>query len=298
MSEEVKNTEAPAEAAATDTQAAAQGAPVSGPVPTPGVEQPAAPDLNISDLNAVKSIIDIATTRGAFKANELEAVGKTYNNNKTHKEITMAKEIKHVGKLKNTGDKVAVVFRTVPGESNHALILPVATLKDEIHDSLMKMIDSDQGQETNELGELMFSRTFPDGRPMLQAMEAEGRLKKMATDNIIMTPTPVSEIALSELNGLIAEQKGMTVDTLYTLVSGAPKEGAGDTAPAMDTLPSDEPVAAPSTDGALSDSDLAKSLRSQADSMYKEAARMRREADDLDPPKKKTSSKVKAEAEA
>ena len=79
MSEEVKNTEAPAEAAATDTQAAAQGAPVSGPVPTPGVERPAAPDLNVSDLNAVKSIIDIATTRGAFKANELEAVGKTYN---------------------------------------------------------------------------------------------------------------------------------------------------------------------------------------------------------------------------
>lgn len=38
-----------------------------------------APDLNISDLNTVKSIIDIATQRGAFKANELEAVGKAYN---------------------------------------------------------------------------------------------------------------------------------------------------------------------------------------------------------------------------
>jgi hypothetical protein len=37
------------------------------------------PDLNISDLLAVKSIIDIASQRGAFKANELEAVGKTYN---------------------------------------------------------------------------------------------------------------------------------------------------------------------------------------------------------------------------
>lgn len=36
-------------------------------------------DLNISDLLAVKSIIDIASQRGAFKANELEAVGKTYN---------------------------------------------------------------------------------------------------------------------------------------------------------------------------------------------------------------------------
>lgn len=78
MAEEVKNTDAPAEAAAT-TEKVAEGTPAGGPVPTPGAEQQASPDLNISDLNAVKSIIDIATTRGAFKANELEAVGKTYN---------------------------------------------------------------------------------------------------------------------------------------------------------------------------------------------------------------------------
>jgi hypothetical protein len=45
----------------------------------PAQQAPTAPELNISDLNTVKSIIDIATTRGAFKANELEAVGKTYN---------------------------------------------------------------------------------------------------------------------------------------------------------------------------------------------------------------------------
>jgi hypothetical protein len=36
-------------------------------------------DLNISDLAAIKSIIDVATQRGAFRAPELEAVGKTYN---------------------------------------------------------------------------------------------------------------------------------------------------------------------------------------------------------------------------
>ena len=36
-------------------------------------------DLNISDLNALKSIIDVATQRGAFTAAELEAVGKVYN---------------------------------------------------------------------------------------------------------------------------------------------------------------------------------------------------------------------------
>jgi len=40
---------------------------------------PAAPDLNISDLAALRSIVDVASQRGAFKATELEAVGKTYN---------------------------------------------------------------------------------------------------------------------------------------------------------------------------------------------------------------------------
>jgi hypothetical protein len=36
-------------------------------------------DLNISDLVALKSIIEVASQRGAFKASELEAVGKTFN---------------------------------------------------------------------------------------------------------------------------------------------------------------------------------------------------------------------------
>ena len=36
-------------------------------------------DLNINDLNAMKQIIDLASSRGAFKAAEMEAVGKVYN---------------------------------------------------------------------------------------------------------------------------------------------------------------------------------------------------------------------------
>jgi hypothetical protein len=38
-----------------------------------------APDLNINDLAALRSILDVASSRGAFKAAELEAVGKIYN---------------------------------------------------------------------------------------------------------------------------------------------------------------------------------------------------------------------------
>lgn len=62
MTEEVKNQEA-------------QTAPATEPVQ----EQASGPELNVNDLSALRSIVDVATQRGAFKATELEAVGKVYN---------------------------------------------------------------------------------------------------------------------------------------------------------------------------------------------------------------------------
>ena len=46
-------------------------------VQQPGTEAPST-DLTINDLNAMKVIIDIASSRGAFKPNEMVAVGQTY----------------------------------------------------------------------------------------------------------------------------------------------------------------------------------------------------------------------------
>jgi len=74
MTEEVQNPEVPA------------GSQPEAP------QQPAGPDLNVSDLVAVKSIIEIASQRGAFKANELEAVGKTFNKLNTFLESVAKKE--------------------------------------------------------------------------------------------------------------------------------------------------------------------------------------------------------------
>jgi hypothetical protein len=48
-------------------------------VPPTGPGSPAAAELTVQDLSVLKTIIEVAQTRGAFKANELEAVGKTYN---------------------------------------------------------------------------------------------------------------------------------------------------------------------------------------------------------------------------
>ena len=44
-------------------------------------------DLTINDLNALKTIIDIASSRGAFKPTEMVAVGQTYTKLSTFLEI-------------------------------------------------------------------------------------------------------------------------------------------------------------------------------------------------------------------
>jgi len=45
----------------------------------PAAEGQAPAELTINDLNAIKTIIDVASTRGAFRANEMESVGKVFN---------------------------------------------------------------------------------------------------------------------------------------------------------------------------------------------------------------------------
>jgi hypothetical protein len=206
------------------------------------------------------------------------------------------RSLKHIGRIQNTGAKVLVVFRTLPGESNMALVLPVAQLPDQYHDAIMSLVETEQAQDAFEFGEIMHIRPFPDGRPMLRAMQADGRLTKVPTDSVMMTPTTNDTVLLANLNTLIAEQKNCTIDELCTFVAGAPaiKPAVNDIDTVNDMTPAvDSDIPAPiraqaNTNTALSDRDLAKSYRSQADAMYKEAARLRKEADSLDPVIKKT----------
>ena len=200
------------------------------------------------------------------------------------------KNLKHVGKIKNSGSKVLVVFRTLPGESNMALVVQTAPMPDQYHNSIIDLVDSDTGQDAWEFGEILFARPFPDGRPMLQALQADNRLNKISTDNIIMTPTPNTEILLSDLNALIAEQKNCAIDDLCTFVKGAPAKNS------TEKKVEENVSAAASSNEVLTDRDIARNYRSQADAMYKEAARLRKQADDLDPPAKKAAKAKEAES--
>jgi hypothetical protein len=210
------------------------------------------------------------------------------------------RQLKHIGRISNTGAKVVVAFRTLPGDSGSALVVGVSTLSDSYHDALMTVLESDQGQDANEFGEIMHTRMFPDGRPMLQAMQQDGRLAKVSTATILMTPNTNASIPLNELNQLIAEQKNVAVDDLAGLVSGAPQNYKSEVKEVAKVTETKEPAPAraqAASNEVLSDTDLAKSFRSQADAMYKEAARLRKQADELDPPKKK-ATKATEEASA
>ena len=52
----------------------------------------------------------------------------------------MAKDTKHVGKMKNNSARIAIVYRTLPGETNNALVVGTSGLTDAYHDSLISLI--------------------------------------------------------------------------------------------------------------------------------------------------------------
>lgn len=197
--------------------------------------------------------------------------------------------LKHVGRMTTNSSKILVVFKTLPGDPDHCLVAGTAGLNDSYHNSIIELVDSTQAQDTYELGEILATRYFADGKPMLAALHQNNNLVRVATKDVEMTPNPNTSINLHELNKLIAEQRGVKIEDL-ALTDGKKSE-VRDVAKVTDltqTATSNE---------ALSDTDLAKSYRSQADAMYKEAARLRKEADTLDPQKKK-ATKVSEEASA
>ena len=199
---------------------------------------------------------------------------------------------KHVGRLKSNNSKVLVVFRTLPGDPYYALVLGTGGLSDSYHNAIVSLVDSQQAQDSNEFGDIMSIRHFPDGRLMLPAMHEDGKLVKVLTTDVLMTPNTTDSISLDQLNALIAEQKGLAIDELaFEIGATAEKEKL---ATENETVNPIKVVEQPAVQIELSN---ASDLRSKADALYKEAARLRKQADELDPPKKKTV-KTKESADA
>lgn len=197
----------------------------------------------------------------------------------------MAQELKHVGRVKATNKKCLVAYRTLPGDAHHCLIIPTENLPDLHHDALINLVESAAGQEAYEFAEALDRTQFPDGARMLPALHAAGRLIKATTSEIEMTPTTNISIQLSELNQIIAEQRGVAVDDLSLKGDNSAEKAIKAENESKPTAEVVSQVDATPTTFDSPDAE-AKFYRSQADKLAKEAAAFRRKAEELVPTKK------------
>ena len=207
--------------------------------------------------------------------------------------------LKHIGRH---GDrKVALLFREVPGEDHMCLVVYPDTLPTHIHNSIMSTLESPAGQAATNLSEVLHRNLLPDGRPQLEALHREGMIKKVPTNQVIVTPTAQSSVKLDEMNKIIREmeQGGEALKRLQEIdkntgfVDPAQKRKAeaeykrsqerGVTAPPVAPLVS-------SADSALDDKALAMNMLNQAKrmeieakGMIAEAARMKKDAQRMNP---------------
>lgn len=209
--------------------------------------------------------------------------------------------MKHVGHIKNTQKRVVVVFRELPGDADHCLVVDTDALPDWMHDNIITAVESPGAQASPNFYEYAQRTVFSDGSNMLNTLHSQGRLQKQATSNIVMTPNNSVSIALDELNALIREQTGGAPvvqpedDQLGVAASDAAKRATSRNITESATAPKADVV---------DNSDIAKNMLAQAEQFRAEAERLTAEAYEMEPSlkpatrgRKKTTAKTKATAE-
>ena len=213
-------------------------------------------------------------------------------------------QIKHVGK--NGDRKVLVLFREVPGDEHMCLVIYPEILNAAWQDAIQKVVESDVGQQANQLADALHRSYFPDGRPILETLHNERMLKKVRTSDVIMTPSTNASVRLDELNKLINEmnkgaeamQKLAEAEATRGLVDPQVKRAAEEKYKQEQLAKqqaADSRYIAPETlnapqDGVLSDRAIAanmllqaKRMEQEANSMIAEAARMKKDAERMVP---------------
>ena len=205
-------------------------------------------------------------------------------------------DLKHVGRIVSTGRKCLVAYRTLPGESDHCLVVQTENLPDEQHNALINLVESGSGQESGEFAEVLARANFPDGSIMLAALHTQGKLTKIPTSQVEMLPNFNVKINLAELNVLIAQQNNVAVDDLAIKSSSAKVEVKE--VGSVNNMPAENNDIGKTTSASVNETYVeptkfdsaeaeAKHYRSQADKLAKQAADMRRKAEELVPTKKK-----------
>lgn len=205
--------------------------------------------------------------------------------------------LRHIGKQ---GERnIAILYRQVPNEDHMCLIIQPDVLPAHWHDSIMKVLESDIGQQAEEFADALHRSLFTDGRNILETLHFEKMIKKVRTADVLVTPRAGANIRLDELNKMLNEMK-QGADAIKRMAENDASRGMvdGPTKRAAEQAFRDSrqpqstpaPAAQAPQDGALSDRDLASNMLAQsqrmeqeAKSMIAEAARMRKDAERMSP---------------
>ena len=109
--------------------------------------------------------------------------------------------IKHVGKHSNK--KIVLLFRKVPNEDHMCLVVYPDTLPRHIHDDIMAALESESGQQAKDFADYLFRFTMQDGNNALETLHKENMIKKVPTNQVIITPNAKSTVRLDELNEIL-----------------------------------------------------------------------------------------------
>jgi len=224
--------------------------------------------------------------------------------------------LKHVGK--HNDKRCVIVFRKIPDLEHMALVIYSDLLPRLVHDEVMRAVESPQGQEAKEISDVLFRTIMADGNNCLQSLHKNGMLKKVPTNQVLVTPTTTSSVRLDELNDILDEmQKGEeAVKRLQELDSSrgmtgkqAPRraeiqeigerrtrEAQGNTSAAemLSGLLSDSDLAAQRLEQAQKMEANAKQLLAEAERLKAEALSLSPKVDDVGTKTKKTTKKQAA----
>ena len=212
--------------------------------------------------------------------------------------------IKHVGR--HNQRKIAIVYKTIPDEEHMALVIYPDSLPQMLHDESMRTLESEIGQQAKELADALFRTTMADGRNCLEMLHRGGWLKKVPTNQVIVTPNSQSTIRLDELNKILAEMEAgeEAVKKLSDIDSNRGMKGVLDEGREVGE-PTKTSSASVNTSSVLSDADLAQQrldqanrMEAEAKSLLAEAKRLKEEAKSLSPAKKTTNVRKSATKKA
>jgi len=193
--------------------------------------------------------------------------------------------LKHVGK--HNDKRIVLVYRQIPDEEHMCLVLYSDSLPQLLHDEVMQVLESAAGQSAEELADPLFRNVMKDGRNCLETLHREGQLKKISTNQVIITPNAKSNVRLDELNNILnqmakgeeAIKKMADLDANSGMNTRRTPKDVGAN-PASRTTPVSPGNA--TVGDVLTDDQIAEQRRAQATQMKKEAQTLLAEAARLD----------------